>query len=69
MKTSLLTDCLPNPEDDMDANEALDGWNHEDARRVLDAVRHAADGLITEGEMIAKLKAASGAEAFEQHVG
>jgi hypothetical protein len=53
----------------MDANEVLDGWNHEDARRVLDAVRHAADGMITEGEMIAKLKDASGVEAFEQHVG
>jgi triphosphoribosyl-dephospho-CoA synthetase len=53
----------------MDANEVLDGWHHEDAKQVLDAVKHAADGLITEGEMIAKLKDASGAKAFEQHVG
>jgi hypothetical protein len=53
----------------MDANEVLDGWKHEDAQRLLEAVRMAADGMITEGEMIAKLKAASGAEAFEQHVG
>jgi hypothetical protein len=47
-------------ENDMDANEVLDGWNHEDARKVLDAVRHAADGLITRGEMLAKLADAAG---------
>jgi hypothetical protein len=44
----------------MDANDVLDGWKHEDARRVLDAVRHAADGLITKGEMLAKLADAAG---------
>jgi hypothetical protein len=42
----------------MDANDVLDGWNHEDAQRVLEAVRMAADGLITEGEMLGKLKTA-----------
>jgi hypothetical protein len=56
-------------EDTMDANEVFDGWRYEDAKQALDAVRHAADGLITEGEMLAKLKDASGVEAFEQHVG
>jgi hypothetical protein len=53
----------------MDANEVLDGWNYEDAHHVLEAVKMAADGLITEGEMLGKLKDASGVEAFEQHVG
>jgi hypothetical protein len=53
----------------MDANEVLDGWHYEDARQVLEAVKMAADGLITEGEMLAKLKDASGVKAFEQHVG
>jgi hypothetical protein len=53
----------------MDASEVLDGWRYEDAKQALDAVRHAADGLITQGEMLAKLKGASGVEAFEQDVG
>ena len=53
----------------MDANEVLDGWRYEDAKQALDAVRHAADGLITQNEMLAKLKGASGVEAFEQDVG
>jgi hypothetical protein len=53
----------------MDAGDVLDGWNTEDARKVLEAVRMAADGMITEGEMIAKLKIVTGVEAFEQHVG
>jgi hypothetical protein len=59
----------PEQEDRMDANEVLDGWNYEDAHQVLEAVKMAADGLITEGEMLGKLKDASGVEAFEQHVG
>ena len=53
----------------MDANEVIEGWHPEDARQVLDAVKMAADGMITEGEMLAKLKDASGVGAFEQHVG
>ena len=53
----------------MDAHEAITGWQPEDAQRVLDAIRMAADGLITEGEMVGKLKIAMGVEAFEQHVG
>ena len=53
----------------MDANEVLDGWKHEDAQQVLEAVRMAADGLITEGEMLGKLKVVTGVEAFEQRVG
>ena len=53
----------------MNVNEVLDGWHYEDAHQVLEVVKMAADGLITEGEMLAKLKDASGVEAFEQHVG
>jgi hypothetical protein len=49
--------------------EMLDSFKQRDAANILQAVRHAADGLITEGEMLTKLKDASGVEAFEQHVG
>jgi hypothetical protein len=56
-------------EDDMGADEVIEGWHPEDVRQVLEAVKMAADGLITESEMLAKLKDASGVEAFEQHVG
>jgi hypothetical protein len=52
----------------MDANQVLEGWEYQDAQTVLDAVRQAADGLITEGEMLTKLKAATGVEFFEQDV-
>ena len=53
----------------MDGNDVLDGWNHEDARKVLEAVKMAADCMITEGEMVTKIKLAAKVEAFEQHVG
>jgi hypothetical protein len=52
----------------MDANEVLDGWHYEDAQQVLEAVRHAADGLITRSEMLVKLADAAGLtspEGFE----
>jgi hypothetical protein len=49
--------------------EMLDSFKPRDAANILQAVKMAADGMITEGEMVAKLKTASGAEAFEQHVG
>ena len=49
--------------------EMLDGFKVRDAANILQAVKMAADGMITEGEMLAKLKGASGVEAFEQHVG
>ena len=52
----------------MEAHEVLNGWHYEDAKQVLDAVKRAADGLITEGEMIAKLKDAAGVVEFEQTV-
>ena len=38
----------------------LDGWNHNDAKQVLAAVRMAADGLITEREMVTKLEGITG---------
>jgi hypothetical protein len=40
--------------------DAFDGWNHNDAKKVLDAVAQARDGLITEGEMVKKLEKISG---------
>jgi len=40
--------------------DAFDGWNHEDAKRVLATVRMAADGMITEGEMVRKLEKITG---------
>jgi len=49
--------------------EMLDSFKPGDAAHILQAVKMAADGMITEGEMVAKLKDASGIEAFEQHVG
>jgi|GraSoi_2013_40cm_1033754.scaffolds.fasta_scaffold167118_2 hypothetical protein len=49
--------------------EMLDSFKPRDAANILEAVKMAADGMITEGEMLAKLKNASGVEAFEQDVG
>jgi hypothetical protein len=49
--------------------EMLDSFKPRDAASILQAVKMAADGMITENEMLAKLKDASGIEAFEQHVG
>jgi hypothetical protein len=49
--------------------EMLDSFKPRDAANILQAVKRAADGMITENEMLAKLKNASGIEAFEQHVG
>jgi hypothetical protein len=49
--------------------EMLESFKPRDAVNILQAVRMAADGMITENEMLTKLKDASGVEAFEQHVG
>jgi hypothetical protein len=49
--------------------EMLDSFKPGAAAHILQAVQMAKDGMITENEMLAKLKNASGVEAFEQHVG
>jgi hypothetical protein len=51
-----------------DANEVISGWNPEDARQVLEAVKMAADGMITKNEMLTKIMDAAGVEAFEETV-
>jgi hypothetical protein len=38
----------------------LYGWHHNDAKQVLDAVAHARDGLLTEGELVKKLEKITG---------
>jgi hypothetical protein len=48
--------------------EILDSFKPRDAANILQVVRMAADGFITEGEMVAKLTHASGATHFEQTV-
>ena len=52
----------------LDANEVIEGWHPEDARQVLEAVKMAADGMITKNEMLTKIMDAAGVEAFEETV-
>lgn len=52
----------------LDANEVISGWHPEDARQVLEAVKMAADGMITKDEMLTKIMDAAGVEAFEETV-
>jgi hypothetical protein len=40
--------------------DVFDGWNHNDAKQVLDAVAQARDGAITESEMVKKLEQITG---------
>ena len=52
----------------MDVNEAIEGWNPANAQKVLEAVKMAADGMITKNEMLTKIMDAAGVEAFEETV-
>ena len=52
----------------MDANEVIEGWHPEDARQVLEAVKMAADGMITKNEMFTKIMNAAGITEFEETV-
>ena len=52
----------------IDANDAIEGWNPANAQKVLEAVKMAADGMITKNEMLTKIMDAAGVEAFEETV-
>jgi hypothetical protein len=52
----------------MDANEVISGWQPDDARQVLEAVKMAADGMITKNEMLTKIMDAAGVTGFEETV-
>jgi hypothetical protein len=53
-------------EDDM---TELYGLTKDQAQRVIDAVVQTRDGLILEGEMLAKIKTTIGVEAYETNIG
>jgi hypothetical protein len=48
--------------------EMLGSFRPLDAANILQAVRMAADGMITEGELLGKLKNASRATHFQQTI-